>query len=116
MTVSRYTNRYQGNAAHHPALRTMLSLVYADTDPVLAYLFQGDDMGLFAVSFASPCMNPCQRELLRNQSSGAFERSATASGATDRLADTESSQLSLPQPISWTTRKHGECQHVGTIG
>jgi hypothetical protein len=28
----------------------MLSLVNADTDPVLAYLFQGDDMGLFAVS------------------------------------------------------------------
>jgi hypothetical protein len=62
----------------------MASLLYADTDAVLAYLFQGDDIGLFAVSldksgrniprsscpdgwhcklsFASLCKNPCQQE------------------------------------------------------
>ena len=28
----------------------MLSLVYGNTDPIIAYLFQGDDIGLFAVS------------------------------------------------------------------
>jgi hypothetical protein len=87
----------------------MLSLVYADTDPVLAYLFQGDDMGLFAVSFASPCMNPCQRELLRNQSSGASERSATTSGATDRLADTASSQSDQRASIGTPKRRYRGC-------
>ena len=40
----------RGNARGHCALRAKICLVYENTDAMRAYLFQGDDIGLFAVS------------------------------------------------------------------